>query len=359
MLFPLGCSCKLRYSIERFTNEKKETNLFDWVLTNFETILYYVENIDKEIISDQFYDSNITIYDNRIVNHKEIRFSSIHDFPLIVSYEENMLKFIEMVNRRLKRFKNTIINSNNIDFIHILDDDTEYNFKYNQNFRKSNLYIPSSESVIKFINTIKKINNNLNFILHILIPPNSNNFYDLIKPLENINNAKIHYLTKDDSIDPFMFQCRHWSWDNVYLNLKTNNLPSDFNATLYKKINEDLSNLSDSDAIDHFISNGIYEGRKYIYTINDLPSDFNPTFYKKINEDLSNLSDSDAIYHFISNGIYKDRKYVYTINNLPSDFNVKLYKKIKDLSNLSDSDAIHHFINNGIYEYKKYILYKI
>ena len=91
MLFPLGCSCKLRYSIERFTNENTESNLFDWVLTNFDTILYYLENIDKEIKSDEFYDANITIYESKIVNHKKIRFSSIHDFPLTINYEENMI----------------------------------------------------------------------------------------------------------------------------------------------------------------------------------------------------------------------------------------------------------------------------
>ena len=148
MLFPLGCSCKLRYSIERFTNEQRETNLFDWVLTNFDTILYYLENIDTEIKSDDFYDSNVSIYDSKIVNHKKIRFSSVHDFPLSINYEENMIKFIETVNRRLKRLKNTILYSEYINFIHTLDIDNEYNFQCNKEFRESNIYIPSTNSVI-------------------------------------------------------------------------------------------------------------------------------------------------------------------------------------------------------------------
>jgi len=309
MLFPLGCSCKLRYSIERFTNKNKESNIFDWVLTNFDTILYYVENIDKEIKSDDFYDANITIYDSKIVNHKKIRFSSVHDFPLKISYEENMIKFIEMVNRRLKRFKNTILNTENIDFIHTLDVNNEYNFHHNEDFRKSNLYIPSNKSVNQFINIIKKINNKLNFRLHILIPPNSNDDYDLIKPLENINNVKIHYLTKDDNIEPFMYQCRHWSWNDVYIKIFSNNLPSNFNVSIYKKLNTDLSNMSDNEATEHYINNGINENRIYCIDKNNLPNNFNVSIYKKLNKDLSNMSDSEATDHYINNGFNENRIY--------------------------------------------------
>ena len=353
MLFPLGCSCKLRYSIERFTNEQRETNLFDWVLTNFDTILYYLENIDTEIKSDDFYDSNISIYDSKIVNHKKIRFSSVHDFPLSINYEENMIKFIEMVNRRLKRLKNTILNSEYINFIHTLDIDNEYNFQCNKEFRESNIYIPTTNSVIKFINRVKNLNNNLKFILHFLIPPDSHNYYDLIQPLENINNVRVHYLTKDDNIDPYMYQCRHWSWDQTYTSIINKNLPSDFNVCNYKNMNPDLSYMSDEEAIIHYQNNGIYENRSYKNIIykNNLPSDFNVSIYKKINKDLSYMSDEEASNHYINNGIYENRSYK---NVFPHNFNVVIYKKLNsDLSHMSNEEASNHYINNGIYENRR------
>ena len=352
MLFPLGCSCKLRKSIERFTNEKRDTNLFDWVLTNFDTILYYVENIDEKIKSDDFYDSNILINENKIVNHKKIRFSSVHDFPLSLNYEDNMKKFIDTLNRRLKRFKSTILNSKNIDFIHTLDIENEYNFHYNPEFRESNIYIPTSNSVDKFINLIKNLNSKLIFTLHILIPPNSDNYHDLIKPLENINNVNVHYLTKDDSIEQFMYKFRNWSWNDVYTKI-CNKPPINFNVSTYKKMNEDLINMTDDEAIEHYIKHGVYENRKYIDN-NALPLHFNVSIYKKINEDLMNMTDDDAINHYLKYGIYENRKYI-DKNNLPSDFNVSIYKKINDdLIILTDDQAIDHYINRGIYENRKY-----
>ena len=353
MLFPLGCSCKLRDSLERFSNERRDTNIFDWVLTNFDTILYYVENIDEEIKSDDFYDSNTSINEHKIVNHKKIRFSSVHDFPLSINYEDNMIKFINTLNRRLKRFKSTILNSKNIDFIHTLDIDTEYNFHYNPEFRESNIYIPTSNSVNKFINLIKELNSKLIFTLHILIPPNSDNYYDLIKPLENINNVNIHYLTKDDNIDQFTYQCRHWSWNEVYTKI-SNNTPVDFNVITYKKINKDLINMTDNEAIEHYINHGIYENRKYIDS-NALPLHFDVITYKKINQDLINMTDDEAINHYLKCGINENRKYI-DRNNLPLHFNVITYKKINDdLIILTDNEAIDHYINHGIRENRKYI----
>jgi hypothetical protein len=353
MLFPLGCSCKLRHSLERFSNERRDTNLFDWVLTNFDTILYYLENIDEEIKSDDFYDSNILYYENKIVNHKKIRFSSLNDFPLSINYEDNMIKFIYTVNRRLKRFKSTILNSKNIDFIHTLDIENEYNFHYNPEFRKSNIYIPTTNSVNKFINLIKNLNSKLIFTLHILIPPVSDNYHDLIKPLENINNVKVHYLTKDDSIELFMYHCRHWSWNDVYTKI-SNSLPIDFNVSNYKKINKELINITDDEAINHYIKNGVYENRKYIDS-NALPQYFNVSTYKKINEDLINMTEDEAINHYLKYGIYENRKYI-DRNNLPSNFNVSTYKKInEDLVIMTDDEAINHYINYGVYENRKII----
>lgn len=353
MLFPLGSSCKLRYSLERFSNERRDVNLFDWVLTNFDTILYYIEHIDQEIKSDDFYDSNNIILENKIVNHKKIRFSSVNDFPLSKNYEDNMIKFINTANRRLKRFKSTILNSKNIDFIHILDTENEYNFHYNPEFRESNIYIPTSNSVNKFVDLIKKLNSKLIFTLHILIPPSSDNYHDLIKLLENINNVKVHYLTKDDSIEPFMYECRHWSWNEVYTKI-CNNTPIDFNVITYKKMNEDLINMTNDEAIEHYIKHGIYENRKYIDS-NALPMNFNVITYKKINEDLINMTDDEAINHYLKCGIHENRKYI-DRNNLPSNFKASIYKKINyDLIFLTDNEAIDHYIKYGIYENRKYI----
>ena len=322
LLFPLGGSCKLRYSIDRYYNtENRETNFFDWVLTNFDSILYFIKNIDVEIRHNQFYDSNISIYDNRIVNHNLTRYSSVHDFPVNVTFEQQMPEFIEKINRRRIRLKNHILGVQKINFVHVLDEDTEYNFKCNSSLSQSNLFIPSIESVQECINCIQNINANLIFRLNFLIPPSATqNDVMLIEQLKNIEHVDIYYLTKDDNIEPFLYQCRHWSWTNAYCQIKNKKLekkllPCNFNVIIYKKLNKDLAHMNDQDAINHYINHGSYEKRPYkeveeLEVKNgNLPHDFNVTIYKKLNKDLEHMNDQDAINHYINHGSHEKRKY--------------------------------------------------
>ena len=55
MLFPLGSACKVNESIQRYLNNKNQTNLFDWVASNFESVLYFILNIDTPLKKDDFY----------------------------------------------------------------------------------------------------------------------------------------------------------------------------------------------------------------------------------------------------------------------------------------------------------------
>jgi hypothetical protein len=136
-------------------------------------------------------------------------------------------------------------------------------------------------------------------------------------------------------------------------------LPLDFDVLVYKKLNKDLSNLSNINAIYHYLNYGINEKRKY--KINTLPIDFDPVIYKKLNKDLKHLTDEEATDHYLNNGIDEKRKYIK--NNLlkekgdlpPDDFDPEIYKKLnKDLSHLSDLDATNHYLTNGISEKRNY-----
>jgi len=129
------------------------------------------------------------------------------------------------------------------------------------------------------------------------------------------------------------------------------NLSNDFNASDYKLLNNDLSNMNDEELINHYITQGIYENR--LYKIN-LPNDFNVYDYKLLNNDLSNMNDEELINHYIISGIYENRLYKI---NLPNDFNVHAYKLLNnDLSNMNNEELINHYIISGIYENR---LYKI
>jgi hypothetical protein len=139
-----------------------------------------------------------------------------------------------------------------------------------------------------------------------------------------------------------------------------------------------LKNLTDEEATNHYLTNGIDEKRLYIINNsikdkNDLPpDDFDPVIYKKLNKDLKNLTDEEATNHYLTKGINEKRQYTkngkienskikisknenISINKLPDDFNVVIYKNLnKDLVHLSNDDAILHYINYGINENRKY-----
>ena len=74
MLISLGSACRVREAIQRHLNvDTLETNMFDWVLSNFAAVVYFIQHIDQSIIESDFYDTNISFLDKRLVNHTKIR----------------------------------------------------------------------------------------------------------------------------------------------------------------------------------------------------------------------------------------------------------------------------------------------
>ena len=85
---------------------------------------------------------------------------------------------------------------------------------------------------------------------------------------------------------------------------KKNKLPEDFNPNLYKKIYIDLEKLTKKQLTEHYLNNGIKEGRIY-----KLPEDFNPIIYKNKNKDLSDFNDNELKNHYLTYGVHEKRIY--------------------------------------------------
>jgi hypothetical protein len=199
-------------------------------------------------------------------------------------------------------------------------------------------------------------------------------YKNINKDLENISNidAINHYINFGKKEKRFYREEDFKKYMDEEKNKKKLNKDddplSDFDVKIYKELNYDLQQLSDQEAIEHFIVHGIKEKRKYkIYDKDDKddpsnPSDFDPKIYKELNKDLENLTDQEAIVHYISHGMEEKRKYKKDKivlekddKGLPNDFDVKMYKELnRDLKTLSDEKAIEHYINNGIKEKRKY-----
>jgi hypothetical protein len=229
ILVPIGSKCSVRQSIQRYLKlETMETNLFDWNVTNFETIVYMIENIDNEFKKEDFYDTNEICGHSRMLNHNNLRLNIIHDFDNSNDYDKEMVIFINKYNRRLKRLKQTIMSNKIINFVHLFD--IYPNFK----IPNQDIYVPNIDQVYRFIMAIKKINENCKFNLHFLVPPidcifytkkyNSNFYVDVSKlnELRITDNIFIHQLFQNENIDPQEHACLHWTWDSVYNNILHN-----------------------------------------------------------------------------------------------------------------------------------------
>jgi len=217
MLISLGSLCKVREAIQRhLCLDRLESNLFDWIRSNFGTIVYFIQHIDEPIIESDLYDTNIVFMNNRLVFHNKIKFDIIHDCDAKQTYEEALPVLLEKYNRRLIRLKNNILNNTKIDFIHLVDCEDN-----------SKLYIPTSQEIALFYEGIQKINPNCNVRLHILLPPpncrfakESDNKSFVFTPCE-INklaneNTLIHYVDQDENVDTNGHVCTHWNWKKIF-----------------------------------------------------------------------------------------------------------------------------------------------
>jgi len=350
MIISLGSSPKVIESINRKYKVNRETYFFDLILCNFETVLHYLKYIDIPISQTDLYDTGIK--DNslgyRIINHNKLRMSFVREFPIVNSYDSYIHTFINLINRRLRKFKKIIMSNSHIEFIHCLDEQENYNFKSCPSYRNTNLYIPTNQMINDVVSYIKGINPRLQFNIHLLINPNyGEHNRELLNTLNN-PHLKIHYMTQESGnyVITAGDMCIHWNWNSIYDGLKNNytiQLPYDFNPTFYKRIYGDLANLTDRDAGMHYINNGIKEDR--VYKI-DEDIQFDPVVYKKIYKDLSHLTNEEAKLHYICNGIKENRKYRYE-----DIFDPIKYKELyPDLEKMTDREATQHFYQYGIDE---------
>ena len=222
MLISLGSSCKVRSAIQRHIHlDTLESNMFDWVISNFASVVYFIQHIDDPIIESDFDDSKILYLGKRFVYHTKLRFNSIHDCDANLSYENSLPLFLQKYNRRLLRLKNHILQQTKIDFIHLVD------YEKNPNFPDTNLYIPTSEEISLFYEGIRKINPTCNVRLHILIPPpncrtakelDNKNFVFTKSEIDKLTSEKtcIHYVDQDENIDTNGHICSHWKWEKIF-----------------------------------------------------------------------------------------------------------------------------------------------
>jgi hypothetical protein len=207
-ILSLGFGCVVKYTIDRLIG-KKETNFFDWLITDFKTVLTILKDIDNRwfISKDNFSQNGIWGSTNcYIVDNTSIHMRSVHDFQILFQYNEQLYKFILKCNRRLDRIKNYINENKNLHMIHCLD------YQYTDN-----PYIPTQDDVNNFYKYISDINPNNKCFLHIVVPPQFNTI--------NLNHLKsnrtlIYYLNYNDQQSSEWWTNENYNWEIIFDNIK-------------------------------------------------------------------------------------------------------------------------------------------
>jgi hypothetical protein len=147
-IIPLGESCNISGLMQN-ANLKKETSLFEWFET---TTLNKITDVINKIVSN----NDINIY------HSNNQYNDIYiDNETMRSHHYTVEQYKDIFNRRSQRFLNTIKTNNKILFIRFEDlYPTNYTF----------------EDIDKFVESIKKINPNIDEMKLLLIGPGKLSF---------------------------------------------------------------------------------------------------------------------------------------------------------------------------------------
>ncbi len=355
MIIPIGCFHKIREAIDKYFKSKTEQGLFDCCISNFDSVLYLLKNIDNKFISNEIYDTgqldNTKLY--RIINHKKTRLSFIQDFPINKTYESYLPIFTEKMNTYLKKFKNDIKIGLKIHFIHLLDFDENIDFVNNPIHKGSKLYIPSNTMLNNFIAMIKEINPTLVFNIHLLVHPDYiDNSKDILDNLK-CTSLKIHYLKKNFDTLNFTYD---FNWNDVFNNLDNNiiqftniipasnttyNLPIQLSTqqNIQKEMLQKKLPIYTSPLLQEEQQKDIHNIQTYDIDLTTLPDDFDVNIYKFLYKDLQNLSDEKAKQHYIEYG--KNENRIYKINEKDEEINIR-----KILSTNTKTDIINNNIKN-------------
>jgi hypothetical protein len=356
-------------------NEIKMNNSYDNL--KIESNNSELENIKKNNSSNSMkidednsdYDNNSELENNNLekkkINKDEISDSDLSDFEkLPLDFDTLPDDFDPEIYKNLHK---DLKNMGNIDAInHYIN----FGKREKRNYKKSESNKNNNKKSKEFKNNLKYYNEpDSDFDVKI--------YKELNKDLQYLTDGEAiyHYLTYGIN------EKRKYKKKDIKKDIKKekdiiifNGLPTDFDPILYKELNKDLQNLNDENAIEHYLMHGVNENRCYkkkkskkknIILDKKLPSDFNATLYKKLNKDLQHFNDEEALDHYLIYGINEKRDYkkkekkniIILDNGLPSDFNTTLYKKInKDLQHLSNEEAINHYLIHGVNEKRKYLV---
>ena len=196
----IGRGCMVKYQINKQIGSTP-TLFFDWLITDMDSVIEIFNNYSCGNINELLSCKNVAqCSKSPIHNNKHARIFigpdflpcciSIHDVNSIYT-DADICNFVEKYKRRFARIIEYINSNEKIYFIR---------------YDKIN-----NDQKLKFIETIKRINNPCDFEL-IAIKPNQNN--SDIKVEQNYKEINLQIIEVEKEIEDWTYS--HWDWKNIF-----------------------------------------------------------------------------------------------------------------------------------------------
>jgi len=211
----LGRKCDTKFNINKYINQDFLTLFFDWLRSDFKCVLYILnlKNIYDILNIDNFtIDKDIFAH----LNHLTITFKNFekenltlifhHDIELTDYYNDEELNnklfwFIDRYKRRFDRLIELIKSDKKLCFI----------------YKNSDNIIDFETDIDEFEKVLKTINENVNYLLVILVETEEK--YQFIK-YENYLKINLSKFIQEGKIDYSDYTLSHIEWEKIFTIIK-------------------------------------------------------------------------------------------------------------------------------------------
>lgn len=209
----IGHACQVSAHIRNLGLQKNGTEFFDWLISDFSSLHYLLNNeknvFDEENFTDQpVFKPGNSWTKNLKIEHIKFKMISVHDYPKNIPWNNinEKKKYIDKYTRRWNKFK---INFNKFKKNKLVS-------VFSHQFIK--FYIPSKEEINNVIDKLSILSNENQFEIHFVCVPKlyiNNEIKEFEEMIKDIDNCYFHILKKIDNLTKKSWLDEHLNWYDI------------------------------------------------------------------------------------------------------------------------------------------------
>jgi hypothetical protein len=205
----LGYGCVVKHQIDVYLGSKP-TLLFDWLITNFESVLFVLQRIEtpESFLDTQYFTTENVFSDKsewegagRKIENKLAKLISVHDVHDLEDLNniKTWQRFANTMRRRLERISSIIRTEEFVHFVHMVEDESS---------------MPTVESLTQFVGIITKYRPVDSFRLYVLFKPGCSK-----TPEPVVGMPVCYFYLKDTGLESNGWQMSNLNWGDFFMTM--------------------------------------------------------------------------------------------------------------------------------------------